>query len=372
MTVGRAAQPSNDGQLRPNHGSSAAASTSRARFVLRQGTSTRQLGRRRAAGPATRHMDGQRFCPVALPTGWTFHSMRVILCSMPRLVASDIALRALLLLSQRASGMRTSEVADALEISHTGAVKALDILVGDGLASSSEHRFELTGSSRTEQAVRFAIAFLPVHAALAALARGNEAVEFAGVDDKGALVVFHRFSEPAAEGRMRDAVAALRSVAPDTKVGFVRKEDLRRQLPGNGEPRRRATAMRVLAGTVDRTFPDRTRHGDVEARSLGRLTEAIAAPSARRLRALARDYGLRRILAFGSATRADFRPGSDIDLLVEPLPGHRLGLDERVSLIVEAEKVFGRDVDLLTAPVRRASLAQRITRDGVVLYDAAR
>lgn len=52
-----------------------------------------------------------------------------------------------------------------------------------------------------------------------------------------------------------------------------------------------------------------------------------------RLRALAREYGLRRILAFGSATRADFRPDSDIDLLVEPVPGHHLGLDERVSLM---------------------------------------
>ena len=171
---------------------------------------------------------------------------------------------------------------------------------------------------------------------------------------------------------MREAVATLRHLAPDARVEFMRKEDLREQLLSDIAPRRRAAGMRILAGTVDRTFPNMTRHGDIEARPLGRLNEAIAAPSARRLRALARAYGLRRILAFGSATRADFRPDSDIDLLVEPVPGHHLGLDERVGLIADAERLLGRDVDLVTAPVRRASLAQRISRDGVVLYDAAR
>ena len=291
---------------------------------------------------------------------------------MSRLIASDNALRTLLLLSQHAGGMRTSEVADALEISYTGAEKALDILVADSLAGCSERRYALVDSPRAQEAGRFALAFLPMDVTLASLARGNEAVEFASTDDQGALVVFRRFSEPAAEGRMREAVAILRHLAPDTRVEFVRKENLREQLLSDIAPRRRAAGMRILAGTVDRTFPDRTRHGDLEARPLGRLNEAIAAPSVRRLRALAREYGLRRILAFGSATRADFRPDSDIDLLVEPVPGHHLGLEERVSLMADVDRLFGRDVDLLTAPVRRASLAQRISRDGVVLYDAAR
>jgi predicted nucleotidyltransferase len=291
---------------------------------------------------------------------------------MSRLIASDNALRALLLLAQHAGGMRTSEVADALEISYTGAEKALDILVADGLAGSSQRRYALTASPRAREAARFALAFLPTDVALAALARGNEAVEFAGTDDQGALVVFRRFSEPVAEGRMHEALTTLRHVAPDTTVEFVRKEDLREQLLSDLAPRRRAAGMRVLAGILDRTFPDRTPHGDFEARPLGRLNEAIAAPSVRRLRALAREYGLRRILAFGSATRTDFRPDSDIDLLVEPVPGHHLGLDERVGLMADVERLFGRDVDLLTTPVRRSSLAQRIGRDGVVLYDAAR
>ena len=291
---------------------------------------------------------------------------------MSRLIASDNALRALLLLSQRGGGTRTSEVAAALETSYTGAEKAIDILVADGLAEASGRRYALAPAPRAREAVRFALAFLPAEVTLGALARGNEAVEFAGMDDQDSLVVFRRFSEPEAEGRMREAVATLQQVQPAAQVEFMRKEDIREQLLSDLRPRRRAAGMRVLAGSVDRTFPDRTRHGDFEARPLGRLNEAVAAPSARRLRALARAYGLGKILAFGSAIRADFRPDSDIDLLVEPVQGRKLGLNERVGLMADAERLFGRDVDVLMAPVRRASLAQRINRDGVVLYDAAR
>ena len=47
------------------------------------------------------------------------------------------------------------------------------------------------------------------------------------------------------------------------------------------------------------------------------------------------------------------------------LPGR-----ERVGLMADAEQLFGRDVDLVTAPVGRTSLADRIGRDGVVLYDS--
>jgi predicted nucleotidyltransferase len=268
--------------------------------------------------------------------------------------------------------MRTTEVADALEISYGGADKALDILVADGLADSIDHHFAPVQSPAAREALRFAMAFLPVHIALASLARGNEAVEFAGADDESMLIVFRRFSEPALEALIRAAVATLEELRPDTRFEFMRKEDLRRMLLSDLAPRRRAAGMRILAGAVDRTFPDRTRRGDDEGHSLGRLHDAVAVPSHRRLRALARGHRLRRIVAFGSATRADFRPDSDIDLLVEPVTGHHLGVNERIGLMADAERLFGRDVDVLTAPVRRASLAQRISRDGVMLYDAAR
>ena len=291
---------------------------------------------------------------------------------MTRLVASDNALRALLLLTQGPEGLRTSQVGEKLEISYSGAEKALDILIADDLLVASGPRHSFEPSPRADAAVRFALAFLPVDVALTALARGNVAIEFAGVDKTGVLIVFRRFSEPADESRARKTIEVLMALHPEVRVEYARKEDLREQLLEDLAPRRRASDMQVLAGSIDRTFPDRTRHGDFEARSLGHLNDAIDVPSGRRLRGLAREYGLRRILAFGSATRADFRPDSDIDLLVEPMPGQGLGLAERVGLMADAEQLFGRDVDLVTAPVGRTSLANQISRDGVVLYDATR
>lgn len=291
---------------------------------------------------------------------------------MSRLIGSENALRTLVLLSQRSGGLRTSEIADVLAISYTGAGKGIDILLADGLVTAVGRRYEFAPSRRAQEAVRFALAFLPAEVVLGALAAGNEAVEFAGADGGGATIVFRRFAEPVSENRMREAVVTLRAFASETQIEFVRKEDLRDQLLTDLAPRHRAIGMRVLAGSVDVTFPDRTRQGDPAAQPLGRVAEAVHVPSGRRLSALAREFGLRRIVAFGSATRADFRPDSDLDLLVEPVAGAHLGLAERARLMAEADRAFGRDVDLVVAPIRRPSLAQRIDRDGVVLYDAAR
>jgi uncharacterized protein len=293
-------------------------------------------------------------------------------CCVTRLIASEHALRALLLLSQGERRVRTSEVSKALGISYTGAEKALGILVADGLVDRSDRGYAPVDSLRMGEAIRFACAFLPAEAALAALARGNEGVEFAGLDDSGVLIVLRRFAEPASEVRLRKAVARLQQLSPGIAIELVTKECLREQLLDDLSPRRRAAGMRILKGDIDRSFPDRSCHGDLDAMPLGRLNEGIHAPSGRSLQALAREYGLRRILAFGSATRADLRPDSDLDLLVELASGRHLSLTKRVGLNADADQLFGRDVDLLVAPVRRSSLAERIDRDGVVLYDAAR
>jgi predicted nucleotidyltransferase len=289
---------------------------------------------------------------------------------MVRLATSDNALGALLLISQRPEGLRISAVAEMLGISYTGAQKALGILAADGLVARDDHRHRLVDSPLAHEAIRFSLAFLDQDRALTALARANPSVEFCGLDDRGMLVVIRRFAEPADEVRLHEAIRLLAGFHPTLKIEFANKDDLRDQLLEDVAPRHRAARMRILAGSVDRTFPDRTRHGDFDAPRLGKLNPMLATPSRRRLRDLARRYGLQRILAFGSATRADFRQDSDLDLLVEPAPGHHLGLDDRIGLTVDAERLFGRDVDLLTAPIRRHSLAERVRRDGVVLYGA--
>jgi predicted nucleotidyltransferase len=207
--------------------------------------------------------------------------------------------------------------------------------------------------------------------ALAVLARANRAVEFAGTDDQGTVLVIRRFAEPADEALLDEGLAALGALHGEFCVELLDKSALRARLLDDRTPRDRALHMRVLEGSVDRSFPDRTRHGDETAPLLLRLHDGVAVPSDRRLRALARRHGLRRVVAFGSATRADFRPDSDLDLLVEPVPGHRLGLRQRAALAADAETLFERDVDLLAAGEVRPALAERIAREGVVLHGPA-
>jgi len=290
---------------------------------------------------------------------------------MSRLVASEHGLRALIALSQRPEGLRPAEVAAVLEVPFSSAERALSVLSHDGLVESRDRRFATTVDARAEAALRFAFAMVQAEATLAVLARANRAVEFAGIDAQGAVVVVRRFVEPADEALLQRAVATMKALHGELAVELLDKSTLRARLLDDLAPRERALGMRVLAGSVDRSFPDRTRHGDEDAPPLRRLHDGIAAPSDRRMRALARRHGLRRVVAFGSATRTDFRPDSDLDLLVEPLPGRRLGLRQRAALTADAETLFERDVDLVAADEARPALAERIAREGVVLHGPA-
>jgi predicted nucleotidyltransferase/biotin operon repressor len=291
---------------------------------------------------------------------------------MLSLASSSVALQALLLIGQKPEGSRVAEVARALGVSYTGAEKAMEALERDGLAVRSERRYRPLDSARASVARDFAIAALPVTQVLGALASGSPAVEFAGVDGEGFLIVLRRFVEPQDESRLLRALERMRDLRGAADGRVIRKEDLRDGSFELSGLRVRAQAMDILCGGVDRTFRDPTTHGRLDARPLGRLHPSIHRPSQARLSQLATAHGVRRIQAFGSATREDFRADSDIDLLVEPRPGRLGSVGERARFIAEAETIFGRDVDLVMSPPRNDSLAGRVKREGVTLYDAAR
>ena len=61
-----------------------------------------------------------------------------------------------------------------------------------------------------------------------------------------------------------------------------------------------------------------------------------------------RKWNVRELLAFGSITRKDFRPESDIDLVVDFKPGTLHTLFHLAKMEKELELVFGRPVDLIT------------------------
>lgn len=73
----------------------------------------------------------------------------------------------------------------------------------------------------------------------------------------------------------------------------------------------------------------------------------------------------RNARVFGSAARGDDAEGSDIDVLVDPMPGATL-LDLG-ALQVELEETLGLRVDLLTPGDLPPKFRERVLREAVVV-----
>lgn len=69
--------------------------------------------------------------------------------------------------------------------------------------------------------------------------------------------------------------------------------------------------------------------------------------------AVCKKYKVNKLSFFGSVTRDDFRPDSDVDVLVEWKRGEAPGLLGLVRLRDELTAVFGRTVDVVTTGVLR-------------------
>ncbi|MBL8147220.1 MAG: nucleotidyltransferase family protein [Anaerolineae bacterium] len=100
--------------------------------------------------------------------------------------------------------------------------------------------------------------------------------------------------------------------------------------------------------------------------TLPNLTEIPAAE----LAALCRRWHIRRLSLFGSALREDFRPDSDLDVVVEFEPGARIGW-EFVALADELSALFGREVDLNTPDMLSRYFRERVLSSMRVVYERA-
>lgn len=61
-----------------------------------------------------------------------------------------------------------------------------------------------------------------------------------------------------------------------------------------------------------------------------------------------RRHGVKRLSLFGSILRDDFRPDSDVDVLVEFLPGVRYSLLDLGGMWIELRDLIKREVDFKT------------------------
>ena len=74
-----------------------------------------------------------------------------------------------------------------------------------------------------------------------------------------------------------------------------------------------------------------------------------------------RRHHISKLALFGSVLRQDFRPDSDVDVLVEFGPGHVVGLIRLAGIERELSALLGRKAD-----IRTAADMSRYFRDEVV------
>jgi predicted nucleotidyltransferase len=89
-----------------------------------------------------------------------------------------------------------------------------------------------------------------------------------------------------------------------------------------------------------------------------------------RLAEICRDFGVRRLALFGSATRDDFSDRSDVDVLVEFEKEARIGL-AFFTLQEELSRLIGRQVDLNTPGFLSPQFRDRVAQEATSIYEAA-
>jgi len=89
-----------------------------------------------------------------------------------------------------------------------------------------------------------------------------------------------------------------------------------------------------------------------------------------RLAEICRRHDVARLSLFGSALTGKLTPESDIDLLVEFLPGSETTYFDLIALQQELESLVGRPVDLRTPAELSRYFRNRVMQEAQVQYAA--
>jgi predicted nucleotidyltransferase len=79
----------------------------------------------------------------------------------------------------------------------------------------------------------------------------------------------------------------------------------------------------------------------------------------RKISSFCRRWKVSELALFGSVLRADFRPNSDIDLMVTFMPEAAWSLFDLIQMQEELEELFGRPVDLVERDTIRNPFRKR-------------
>jgi len=283
----------------------------------------------------------------------------------------DLYLRALVALAASApDGATLREVAVALGAYDSSVRQALLRLVRDGVAAFLDGRYGATRSERTALELDRARYAVGLEEHLRITTRISPAVELAAFDPRSATLhlLLDPAADPAALVRLRECLAragpvAVREHPERSRVGTTvedleERRTLRTQLQG----------MRLLKGNLDTALPLRAPRAPQRPTPLGRVHPTLAGPSRRAKQRLARTYGLDELSLFGSATRRDFRPDSDVDALVHFKAGAAPTLGSYAALAQDLTRLVGRQVDVVDASSVDDAFISNIERDRVTLY----
>jgi len=83
-----------------------------------------------------------------------------------------------------------------------------------------------------------------------------------------------------------------------------------------------------------------------------------------------RRHGIRKLSFFGSVLRGDFRPGSDVDVLVEFEPGRSVGLIRLARIERELSELLGRKADVNTPGFLSPSFRDEVLEEAEDQYVA--
>lgn len=95
-------------------------------------------------------------------------------------------------------------------------------------------------------------------------------------------------------------------------------------------------------------------------------TLPIAIPQAE-IEPLCQQYFIRKLALFGSVLRDDFRPDSDVDILVEFEPGHTPGFDF-IDIQDKLSDIIGRTIDLNTPQDLSRYFRDQVLAEAEVIY----
>jgi len=80
-------------------------------------------------------------------------------------------------------------------------------------------------------------------------------------------------------------------------------------------------------------------------------------------------HHIRKLALFGSVLRSDFRPDSDIDVLVEYEPSARITYLDMANQEMELSRPFGRRVDLREPEELSHYFRQKVVDSAEVIYE---